>query len=139
MERAFTDACIQRSDVYLTNVVKFEQRGKRRLHKKPLASEIKAFRPWLDAELALIKPKIVVCLGAAAAQALLGAAFRLTKHRGKFFEHPQAPCVTATVHPSSILRAPDAEQRHAQYGDFVRDLKNIQSRLRKLHRKTAFG
>jgi uracil-DNA glycosylase len=140
LDRAFTDAGIQRSDVYLTNVVKhfkFEQRGKRRLHKKPLASEIEACLPWLDAELSLIKPKIIVCLGATAAKALLGAAFRLTKHRGKFFEHPQAQCVTATVHPSSILRAPDAEQRHAQYGDFVRDLKNIQSQLRKLHRKTA--
>lgn len=137
LDRAFTDAGIQRSDVYLTNVIKhfkFEQRGKRRLHKKPRASEIEACQPWLEAELLLIKPKIVVCLGATAAQALLGATFRLTQHRGKFFEHAQAQCVTATVHPSSILRAPDAQQRHAQYSEFVQDLKNIQSQLRKLRR-----
>jgi len=135
LDRAFADAGIERSDVYLTNVIKhfkFEERGKRRIHKKPRASEIEACRPWLDAELLLIKPKIVVCLGATAAQALLGAAFRLTQNRGKFFERPQAHCVTATVHPSAILRAPDAEQRHAQYRDFVRDLVTIRQQLSKL-------
>ena len=130
LDRALADAGIERSDVYVTNAVKhfkFEQRGKRRLHKKPRASEIEACHPWLDAELSLVKPKIVVCLGATAAQAMLGPTFRLTKNRGKFFPHPQAPWVTATVHPSAILRAPDDEQRHAQYRDFVEDLKNVRA------------
>ncbi|HLG96371.1 MAG TPA: UdgX family uracil-DNA binding protein [Bryobacteraceae bacterium] len=132
LDRALAEAGIDRSDVYVTNAVKhfkFEERGKRRLHKKPRASEVEACYPWLDAELAVIQPKIVVCLGATAAQAMLGPAFRLTKERGKFFPHDQAPRVTATVHPSAILRAPDAEQRHAQYRDFVADLKRIRDAL----------
>ena len=133
LNRALEDAGIHRPDIYVTNAVKhfkFEERGKRRLHKKPRASEIKACRPWLEAELSLIQPKIVVCLGATAAQTMLGAAFRLTKERGKFFEHPTRS-VTATVHPSAILRAPDDEQRHAQYAEFVNDLRRIRERLNK--------
>lgn len=140
LDRAFTEAGIQRPDVYLTNVIKhfkFEERGKRRLHKKPRASEIEACHPWLEAELALVKPAIVVCLGATAAQALLGATFRLTKNRGKFFPHAQAPAITATVHPSSILRAPDAEQRHAHYREFVQDLIEIREQLGKLRKPAA--
>jgi len=139
LDRAFADAGIERSDVYLTNVIKhfkFEERGKRRIHKKPRASEIEACHPWLDAELLLLKPQIVVCLGATAAQTMLGAAFRLTQNRGEFFDHPQAQCVTATVHPSSILRAPDEQQRHAQYRDFVDDLVTIRQRLSTLKRET---
>ena len=138
LDRALVDAGIQRSDVYVTNVIKhfkFEERGKRRLHKKPRASEIEACRPWLDAELSLIKPQIIVCLGATAAQALLGASFRLTKHRGEFFPHAQAQSIIATVHPSSILRAPDDRQRHAQYRDFVQDLIQIRNHLGTLKRR----
>jgi DNA polymerase len=133
LDRALAEAGIQRSEVYLTNVVKhfkFEERGKRRIHKKPDASEISACRPWLEAEISLIKPKMIVCLGATAAQAILGHAYRVTKERGKFVEHPWAPCVTATVHPSAILRAPDEEQRHRQYQEFVSDLKQVRSKLR---------
>jgi uracil-DNA glycosylase family protein len=128
LDRALDEAAIERSDVYVTNAVKhfkFEERGKRRLHKKPRASEIKACRPWLEAEVARIHPEIIVCLGATAAQSILGNAFRLTKERGKFMEHPWAPRVTATVHPSAILRAPDEEQRHIAYRAFVDDLKRV--------------
>jgi uracil-DNA glycosylase family protein len=135
LDRALEEAGIRRADVYLTNVVKhfkFEERGKRRLHKKPSASEAEACRPWLEAELATIKPKIVVCLGATAAQAMLGKTFRLTQQRGNFFEHPRVRYVTATVHPSAILRAPDEQQRHVQYRDFVEDLKHVRERLSKL-------
>lgn len=133
LDRALADAGIERSDVYVTNAVKhfkFEERGKRRLHKKPRASEIEACHPWLEGELEVIKPKIVVCLGATAAQSMLGPTFRLTKERGNFFPHPSAARVTATVHPSAILRAPDSGQRHAQYQEFVSDLKRIRDELR---------
>jgi len=132
LDRALVDAAIARDDVYVTNAVKhfkFEERGKRRLHKKPRVSEIKACRPWLEAEVALIKPEVIVCLGATAAQSVLGATFRLTKERGKFVAHPWAPHVTATIHPSAILRAPDAEQRHDEYRRFVEDLKKVQKAL----------
>ena len=138
LDRALDEAGVRRSEVYVTNAVKhfkFEERGKRRLHKKPLASEVNACRPWLEAELAVVKPRIVVCLGATAAQAMLGSAFRMTKERGKFFEHSSGASVTATVHPSAILRAPDEEQRHAQYRDFVTDLRNIREHLTILGRK----
>ena len=124
----------------MTNAVKhfkFEERGKRRLHKKPRASEIQACRPWLESELALIKPRLVVCLGATAAQALLGSAFRLTRERGKFFPLPGGGRVTATVHPSAILRARDEQQRHAQYRDFVADLARIREELDKLRTEPA--
>jgi len=128
LDRALEEAGIDRTKVYVTNVVKhfkWEPRGKRRIHKKPSSREIAACRPWLDAELAIIKPRIVVCLGATAAQALLGAQFRVTQHRGKFVESSLAPFVTATVHPSSILRAPDEATRRAELKRFVLDLKRI--------------
>jgi uracil-DNA glycosylase family protein len=128
LDRALEEAGIDRTKVYVTNVVKhfkWEPRGKRRIHKKPSSREIAACRPWLDAELALIKPRIVVCLGATAAQALLGAQFRVTQHRGEFVESSLAPFVTATVHPSSILRAPDEATRRAELKRFVLDLKKI--------------
>src|SRR5438034_3913595 len=115
LDQALDEAGIDRDQVYVTNVVKhfnFEPRGKRRIHKTPNAEHIAACRPWLEAEIEQVKPEVIVCLGATAAQAILGRDFRLTRHRGEFFRSPLAPSVTATVHPSSILRAPDDEARH---------------------------
>ena len=132
LNKALEEAGIQRSDVYVTNAVKhfkFEERGKRRIHKKPRVSEVKACHPWLEAEISLLKPQVIVCLGATAAQALLGPKFRLTKERGKFVEHPWGPRVTATIHPSVVLRAPDAEQRDQEYREFVDDLKRVRNML----------
>jgi uracil-DNA glycosylase family protein len=132
LNKALEEAGIDRSMVYVTNAVKhfkFEERGKRRLHKKPRMSEIKACKPWLEAEMSLIKPQVIVCLGATAAQALLGPKYRLTKERGKFLEHAWAPLVTATIHPSAILRAPDADRRHQEYRKFVDDLKGVRNVL----------
>ncbi len=132
LDKALDDAGIDRSTVYVTNAVKhfkFEERGKRRLHKKPGASEIRACKPWLECEMLLVKPQVIVCLGATAAQSLLGPQFRLTKERGKFLTHPWAPHVTATVHPSAVLRAPDSEQRHEEYRNFVADLKRVSKML----------
>jgi DNA polymerase len=102
---------------------KFETRGKRRIHKKPRASEIGACRPWLDREIALVKPRVIVCLGATAAQALLGSAFKVTRQRGVFVASPLAPQVLATVHPSSILRAPDDAARRREMKQFTDDLR----------------
>jgi DNA polymerase len=114
--------------VYVTNAVKhfnWEPRGKRRIHKKPNATEIAACRPWLDAEIERLRPEVIVCLGATATQALLGKDFRVTQHRGEFIDSPLAPHVAATVHPSSILRAPDDAARHEEMKRFVADLKKI--------------
>jgi uracil-DNA glycosylase len=121
---------IDRSDVYVTNVVKHfkwvaTQRGKRRIHKKPRHSEIEACRPWLDAELKVVQPQVLVCLGASAAQALLGRAFRVTRDRGTFVASDLAPYVMATTHPASILRAVDSAQREEQRREFVRDLQKV--------------
>src|SRR3954454_18977903 len=126
LDRALADAGIDRATVYVTNAVKhfkWEPRGKRRIHKKPRASEIAACRPWLDIEIALVKPRIIVCLGATAAQALLGAQFRVTQHRGAFVASSLAPRLLATVHPSSILRSPDDETRRAEMKVFTDDLR----------------
>jgi len=126
LERALAEAGIERSDTYVTNVVKhfsWEPRGKWRIHKKPNAREIAACRPWLDREIALVAPRVVVCLGATAAQALLGAQFRVTRDRGRFVPSSLAPYVVATVHPSSILRAADEADRHAAFEQFVTDLR----------------
>ena len=128
LDRALADAAIDRADVYVTNAVKhfkFEERGKRRIHKKPNLTEVRACSPWLEAELFAIRPEVVVCLGVTAAQAILGPGHRLTEDRGKFFSHPCAPHVTATVHPSAILRAPEEDQRHAQYKALVADLEKV--------------
>jgi uracil-DNA glycosylase len=128
LDKALAEAGIDRAKVYVTNAVKhfkWEPRGKRRIHKKPNAAEIAACRPWLEAEIAVLKPKVVVCLGATAAQALLGRDFRVTQHRGEFVESPIASYVMATVHPSSILRAPDDETRHEEMRRFVADLKKL--------------
>ena len=127
-DNALEEAGIDRKQTYVTNVVKhfkWEPRGKRRIHKKPNAVEIAACRPWLEAEIALVKPEVIVALGATAAQALLGPKFRVTKQRGQFIESTLAPYVMATVHPSSILRAPDDETRHLEYRRFVDDLKKV--------------
>ena len=128
LDDALSEAGIDRSQTYVTNVVKhfkWEPRGKRRIHKKPNAREIAACRPWLEAEIALVKPKVIVCLGATAAQALLGPKFRVSKQRGEFIKSTLAAYVVATVHPSSILRAPDDETRRTEKRLFIADLKRI--------------
>ena len=125
---ALAEAGIDRRQTYVTNVVKhfkWEPRGKRRIHKKPNAGEISACRPWLEAEINLVKPNVIVCLGATAAQALLGPKFKVSKQRGKFIESTLAPYIMATVHPSSILRAPDDETRHVEKRRFIDDLKRV--------------
>jgi len=128
LDEALVAAGIDRTQTYVTNVVKhfkWEPRGKRRIHKKPNASEIKACRPWLEAEISLVKPKIIVCLGATAAQALLGPQFKVSQQRGQFLESNLAPYIVATVHPSSILRTPDDETRHDEKRKFIDDLKKV--------------
>jgi uracil-DNA glycosylase len=128
LDRALEEAGIDRGAVYVTNVVKhfkWEPRGKRRIHAKPNAAEIGACRPWLETEIALVKPRVLVCLGATAAQALLGKTFKVSRQRGAAVPSPLAPVVGATVHPSSILRAPDEETRRAELQRFIEDLKQI--------------
>jgi DNA polymerase len=125
---ALEQAGIDRDAVYVTNAVKhfkWTPRGKRRIHKRPSAEEIAACHPWLEAELEVVQPEVLACLGATAAQALLGRQFRLTQHRGEFVESPLAPLVTATVHPSSILRAPDEASREREMEAFITDLRTI--------------
>lgn len=132
LDQALVAAGIARSNVYVTNVVKhfkWEPRGKRRIHEKPNAREIAACRPWLDLELAAVRPEVVVCLGATAAQALLGRAFRVTKLRGQPMRSPLARWVVATVHPSSILRAPDEAARRQGLRDLVADLSRVAALL----------
>ena len=138
-DRALQEAGIDRSAVYITNAVKhfkFEERGKRRIHKKPSASETMACRPWLEAELAAIRPEIIVCLGATAAQSIFGPDYRVTKERGQFVKHPWAPQATSTLHPSAILRAPD-EQRQHEYQRFVDDLTMVRVAAGLKHRTDA--
>jgi uracil-DNA glycosylase family protein len=128
LDHALKEAGVDRSKVYVTNVVKhfkWEPRGKRRLHKKPSAREIAACRPWLDAEIRALKPPVIVCLGATAAQALLGTGFRVTRQRGEFVRSPLAPYMMATIHPSSILRAPDEQTRRRETKRFVEELQHI--------------
>jgi uracil-DNA glycosylase family protein len=130
LSQALEEAGIDRGRTYVTNVVKhfkWEARGKRRIHAKPNASEIGACRPWLESEIAVVKPRVIVCLGATAAKALLGASFKVSTHRGLFVESTLAPMVTSTVHPSSILRAPDSAARREAMRAFVRDLKKVAS------------
>jgi len=128
LDKALLAAGIARNKVYITNVVKHFnsiQRGKWRIHKKPNAEEIAGCRPWLDAEIAIIRPAIIVCLGASAAQALISRDYRVTRQRGELQKSAFGPMITVTVHPSSILRAPDDEARHLQMREFVADLKKI--------------
>jgi DNA polymerase len=132
LDRALEEAGIDRRTVYLTNVVKhfkWEPRGKRRIHAKPNAGEISACRPWLETEIALVRPHVLVCLGATAAQALLGKTFKVSQQRGEFVDSSLAPLVTATVHPSSILRAPDDDARRVEMKRFVADLKRVAATL----------
>ena len=128
LDKALAEAGIDRKTVYVTNVVKhfkWEPRGKRRIHKKPNAAEITACRPWLEAEVSVIKPRAIICLGSTAAQAVIGPKFRVSIQRAQFVESTLAPFVTATVHPSSILRAPTDEARHEEMRRFTDDLKTI--------------
>ena len=133
LDEALAEAGIDRSDAYVTNAVKhfkWQPRGKRRIHQKPNWGEIAACRPWLDAELAVVSPRVLVCLGATAAQALLGREVRVTRDRGRPLESPLAPVALATVHPSSILRAPDEESRRRERALFVVDLEVAAQALR---------
>lgn len=126
LDRALEEAGINRDEVYVTNTVKhfkWEPRGKRRIHQKPNSREIVACRPWLEAELRIVRPKLLVCLGATAAQSIFGPAFRVTRERGKVLESEIAPRVLATVHPSSLLRQPDEESRRREFAHFVADLR----------------
>ena len=133
LDRALEEAGIDRSGVYITNVVKhfkWEARGKRRIHKKPNMAEITACRPWLEAELDVVRPRALVCLGATAAQALLGRDFKVSRQRGELVDSELAPLVTATIHPSSILRERDEAARHRSLQEFVRDLANVAHELK---------
>lgn len=124
LDKALVAGGIDRDDVYVTNAVKhfkWEPRGKRRIHKKPSGMEIAACRPWFDQEVKVVKPKVIVCLGATAAQTLLGRNFKVTQSRGKVIPQSGIPII-ATVHPSSILRAPDDETRHEEMARFIDDL-----------------
>jgi uracil-DNA glycosylase family protein len=128
LDEALEAAGIDRSRVYVTNAVKhfkWVQRGKRRIHSKPGAREIQACHPWLDAEITALKPEVIVCLGATAAQALLGRDFRVSRQRGEFIASPLAPHVMATVHPSSLLRAPDPATRQREIRRFVAELATV--------------
>ncbi|BDG06063.1 UdgX family uracil-DNA binding protein [Anaeromyxobacter oryzae] len=133
LDRALAEAGIDRSTAYVTNAVKhfkWEPRGKRRIHQKPSPGEVRACHPWLAAEIAVVRPRSLVCLGATAAQALLGRTFRVTVHRGELFASPLAPILMATVHPSSILRAPDDAARRTELARFVEDLARLADALR---------
>jgi DNA polymerase len=128
LDQALVDAGIDRGDAYVTNVVKhfrFQERGRRRIHQKPGREHIVACRPWLDAEVEQVKPEALVCLGATAAQALFGSQFRVTRQRGQLVASDLAPLATATVHPSSILRAEDDESREAAMVAFTDDLRAV--------------
>ncbi|HEY6141191.1 MAG TPA: UdgX family uracil-DNA binding protein [Thermoanaerobaculia bacterium] len=140
LDKALAEAGIDRTKVYVTNVVKhfkWEPRGKRRIHKKPNGVEINACRPWLDAEIRAIKPQAIVCLGSTAAQAVIGPKFRVSVQRGELVKSPLAPVVTATVHPSSILRAPTDEGRRAGMQRFIDDLKKIRAAIEAELARTA--
>ncbi len=132
LDKVLDEVGIDRDEVYVTNVVKhfkWEPVGKRRIHKKPNSREIAACRPWLQAELDVIKPEVLICLGATAAQALLGKNFRVSQRRGELISSELAPFVMATVHPSSILRAPDDKKRHQARAEFVADMRKVAERI----------
>jgi DNA polymerase len=134
LDRALAEAGIDRRAVYVTNAVKhfkWTPRGKRRLHAKPTAREMNACRPWLDAELELIEPEVLVCLGATAAQSLVGRSFRISKQHGQWVQSDFAPWTIATYHPSALLRAPDEEARRQMYREFVVDLTAVARKLKR--------
>jgi probable DNA metabolism protein len=141
LDGALVEAGIDRGQVYVTNAVKhfkFEPRGPRRIHAKPNAREMAACRPWLEAEIASVRPKLIVCLGATAAQSLMGPQFRITRERGRVFaDTAWAPALVATVHPSSILRQPDAESREQAHREFVDDLKIVKEQMMQISRPSA--
>jgi uracil-DNA glycosylase family protein len=125
LDEALEQAGVDRGAAYVTNAVKhfkWEARGKRRIHAKPTWTEQTACRPWLEAELAVVRPRVLVCLGATAAQSLLGKQFRVTKERGRWLDSDLAPHVTATIHPSAVLRQRDQESRHKEMAALVEDL-----------------
>jgi uracil-DNA glycosylase family protein len=133
LDKAIEDSGLIRDEVYITNIVKhfrFEPRGKRRIHKKPSAEQIRACMPWLEAELSRVGPEVLVLLGATAAQSILGRSFRVTQQRGEFIESPLAPLVTATIHPSAILRSETDEERQEAFDGFVRDLRGVARALK---------
>jgi DNA polymerase len=134
LDEALEAAKIDRRSTYVTNAVKHfrhETRGKRRIHKRPSGPQIKACHPWLEQEIAVVRPELVVCMGAVASQSFLGSSFRLTKHRGEIIELPGLPPLTATVHPSSILRAPDDDARRREMDLFVADLRAVARYLKR--------
>ncbi len=138
LDKALADAGLAREDVYLTNAVKhfkWEPRGKRRIHKKPRVSEIKACRPWLESELRAVQPAVVVCLGATAAQAVFGSDFKLMQERGSLLSSGLAEHVVATVHPSAVLRSPNPDARATTYAMLVADLTVARLALRKRTRR----
>ncbi len=135
LDRALEEVGLARTQVYVTNAVKHfkfvrQERGKRRLHQKPKTVEVTACRPWLEAEMAEVRPRIIVCLGATAAQSVMGRSARVTRSRGQFFRHPWADWVTATIHPSALLRIDDAQQREVEYRSFVSDLRLVREKIR---------
>src|SRR4051812_41564854 len=134
LDKALQEAGLDRQEIYVTNAVKhfkWEPRGKRRFHKRPNSMEITACKPWIEAEIDVLKPEVIVCLGATAAQALLGRQFKVSIQRGTWVQSPLAPFVMATVHPSSLLRAPDDETRRIEIKRFVADLKLVHEALKK--------
>jgi DNA polymerase len=134
LDKALLEAGIDRKEIYVTNAVKhfkWEPRGKRRIHKKPNSMEITACKPWIEAEIGVLRPSVIVCLGATAAQTLLGRQFKVTTQRGVWVPSPLAPHVMATVHPSSLLRAPDEETRRTEMRRFIEDLKRIRDVMEK--------
>ena len=140
LDKALAAAGIDRDETFVTNAVKhfkWEPRGKRRIHKKPNSIEIAACRPWLNAEIEVVKPQVIVALGATAAQALLGKDFKVTQRRGELIQSDLAPYIVATVHPSSILRAPDDDKRHDEMAKFMEDLKQVAKALRAVERRRA--
>jgi uracil-DNA glycosylase len=136
LDRALAAAGIDRATIYLTNAVKHfkhKVQGKRRLHEKPSAAEVKACRPWLDREIELVKPRVIVVLGATAAQAVFGSGFKVTQHRGEiFYDLTIAPAVVVTIHPSALLRLPPGEDRGAAEAAFVDDLRRVHAALQKI-------
>jgi DNA polymerase len=135
LDRGLEAAGIDRNDVYVTNAVKhfkWDPRGKRRIHKKPNQLEATACRPWLEAEIEVVKPEVIVCLGATAAQTMLGKTFMVTQRRGELIPYNSAPYITATVHPSSILRAQKEDSRHDEMARFIEDLKKVAAALKRL-------
>ena len=136
LDRGLLAAGIEREEAYVTNVVKhfkFEERGRRRIHQTPKRFEIEACKPWLDEELKVVEPEAVVLLGATAAKALFGSSFRVTQHRGELLDSDLAPVVSATIHPSAILRAPDEEARAAEREAFAEDLRAVAGALERQH------